>query len=471
MIMMRFFLPLPTSRLNVARAVVAAGLGTALIASCGVDQAGLGTMPFLPHDASSADTSPAGVAGASGNPGVAGASGTGGSTSGVAGTGGGGVAGTGGSGVAGVAGTGGNPAGAAGTSGDAGTSGAAGAGGVAGTGGDGAAGTGGSGAAGVAGTVGTGGDAAAAPRAPAAIAPASAGTGGATAGSAGTGGIAGTTGVAGTSGGTGGRGGSGGTGGAGNLHAPELRRRVLQGSSGVCIRARTATQCGGQGPVVRAVRRLPDPARATGQCRIDTASRWKIVAVAAKLDTGNNWDRFSGDLGGSAPDPFCEFENPAGQVSSTTAGVTDTLIDTYNPTWNQEITPPGDDRVGGDADGEQPHLADLGRRRRQLQPGIGCFGEVACTIRQTITETQLRSGQLIVNNRQQLRFGDDRLRLPGRRWRVNSPVARAAGAGRGRQSRQEVVRPWRPDRCAGSGCRRACDRGRRSQAWCAPGAG
>ncbi len=33
--------------------------------------------------------------------------------------------------------------------------------------------------------------------------------------------------------------------------------------------------------------------------------------------------------------------------------------------------------------------------------GLGCFGEVACTIRQTITETNLRSGQLIVTNRQQ----------------------------------------------------------------------
>ena len=94
-------------------------------------------------------------------------------------------------------------------------------------------------------------------------------------------------------------------------------------------------------PVVRAVRRLPVLLDARGQCRIDTASRWQIVAVAAKLDTGNNWDRYSGDLGGSAPDPFCEYENPAGQVSSTTAGVTDTLIDTYNPTWNQVITPPG----------------------------------------------------------------------------------------------------------------------------------
>jgi hypothetical protein len=41
------------------------------------------------------------------------------------------------------------------------------------------------------------------------------------------------------------------------------------------------------------------------------------------------------------PDPFCEYENPAGQVTTTTAGVTDTLTDTRNPTWNQIITPPG----------------------------------------------------------------------------------------------------------------------------------
>jgi len=52
MITMRFFPPLPTSRLRVARFVALVGLGTAVIASCGVDKSGLGSMPFLPHDAS-----------------------------------------------------------------------------------------------------------------------------------------------------------------------------------------------------------------------------------------------------------------------------------------------------------------------------------------------------------------------------------------------------------------------------------
>jgi hypothetical protein len=399
MIMMRFFLPLPTSRLDVARSVVAAGLGAALIASCGVDQAGLGTMPFLPHDASSADTSSAGVAGVSGNPGVAGASGTGGGAgsvpSGIAGTGGSSsVAGMGGSGVAGVPGTagiGGNAAGAAGTSGDAGTSGAAGAGGV---GGDGAAGTGGSGVAGIAGTIGTAGTGGST----AGAGGDSTGTGGGIAGAAGTGGTAGTTGVAGTGGGAAGRGGSGGTGGSGPC-TPLNCSDGCCSTAGACIRARTVTQCGANGQTCAPCGGCQF-CSTTGQCRIDTASRWTIVAAAAKLDTSNSWDRFSGDLGGSAPDPFCEYENPAGQVTSTTAGVTDTLIDTYNPNWNQVITPPGATVSAATLMANSPAW-QIWIGDDDNCSGLGCFGEVACTIRQTITETNLRSGQLIVTNRQQ----------------------------------------------------------------------
>jgi len=408
MIMMRFFLPLPTSRLDVARAVVVAGLGTALIASCGVDQAGLGTMPFLPHDASSADTSSAGVAGASGNPGVAGASGTGGGAgsvpAGIAGAGGSSsVAGMGGSGVAGVpgtAGTGGDAAGAAGTSGDAGTSGAAGAGGVAGAGGDGAAGTGGNGAAGVAGTIGTAGTGGSTAGA-GGDSTGTAGIGGGIAGAAGTGGTAGSTGIAGTGGGAAGRGGSGGSGGGGGS-GPCTALNCSDGccsTAGACIRARTVTQCGANGQTCAPCGGCQF-CSTTGQCRIDTASRWTIVAAAAKLDTGHNWDRFSGDLGGSAPDPFCEYENPAGQVTSTTAGVTDTLIDTYNPNWNQVITPPGATVSAATLMASSPAW-QIWIGDDDNCSGTGCFGEVACTIRQTITETNLRSGQLIVTNRQQ----------------------------------------------------------------------
>jgi len=122
--------------------------------------------------------------------------------------------------------------------------------------------------------------------------------------------------------------------------------------------------------------------------------------VSAKLDTDNTWDRFSGDLGGSAPDPFCEYENPAGQVSSTTAGVTDTLIDTYNPNWNQVITPPGATVSAATLMANSPAW-QIWIGDDDNCTGLGCFGEVACTIRQTITETNLRSGQLIVSNRQQ----------------------------------------------------------------------
>ena len=181
-----------------------------------------------------------------------------------------------------------------------------------------------------------------------------------TVGTAGTGGSPGTAGTGGDPSGFGGYGrvtaGTGGTaghrrrgqgwqraepaGGAGRgqLFGPELLRRMLQ-------QHRPAFGCGRPPNVELGARRAR-----RGGCQIcsTTASAastrrraGRSSLSAAQLDPDNNWDRTIGDLGGSAPDPFCEYENPAGQVSSTTAGVTDTLIDTYNPIWNQVITPPG----------------------------------------------------------------------------------------------------------------------------------
>ena len=187
-------LPLATSRLRAMRLLVVAGLGTAALASCGVDQTGLGSMSFLPHDAS--------AGGVTGNPGSAGASGTtGGVATGLGGTGGGSTAGVGGTDA--TAGTGGGAV--AGTTGTAGTMGSAGTTGVAGT-------TGTAGTTGVAGTTGTPGRWVPRGR-PASPGPrAAAGTTGVagTTGAAGTTGVAGTTGLAGA-GGIGGRGGTGGT--------------------------------------------------------------------------------------------------------------------------------------------------------------------------------------------------------------------------------------------------------------------
>jgi len=342
MIMMRIFLPLTTSRLQVARVVAVVGLATVGIASCGVDSSGLNSMPFLPHDASSADT--AGAAGATGSAGSAGSS---------AGTAGGGGSAT------GIAGGGGTTAGAGGAGpGDAGTSGAA-------------------------GSAGSGGNAG-------------------TAGSAGIGGIGGTagTGVA----GIGGRGGAGGTvggrGGTGGVVVPCTPATCSDGcckDSTTCVRMRSAMQCGAMGAACAPCGGC-QICSTTGQCRIDPTSRWKIMAISAELDN-SSWDRFSGEIGGTAPDPFCEYENPAGQVTSTTAGVTDTLIDTHNPVWNQEITPPGTTVAASTLMASSPTwqiwVGDDDGCTTQ-----NCLGDVACTIRQTISEPTLRSGQLVVNNRQ-----------------------------------------------------------------------
>jgi hypothetical protein len=136
---------------------------------------------------------------------------------------------------------------------------------------------------------------------------------------------------------------------------------------------------------------------ATGQCRIEPASRWTIVAVSAQLDT-DNWDRNAGDVGNSAPDPFCEFENPAGQVTPTTAGVTDTIRDTYNPVWNMTITPAGMTVAASTLMANNPTWQIWVGDDDGCPPGQSCRADVACTIRQPITETNLRSGQLIVSN-------------------------------------------------------------------------
>src|SRR4029079_8956467 len=110
-------------------------------------------------------------------------------------------------------------------------------------------------------------------------------------------------------------------------------------SNNMCIRNRTAFLCGALGASCSPCGGC-QTCSATGQCRIDAASRWTIKAVSAEL-SGGGWDRNAGDVGGSAPDPFCEFENPSGQVTATTAGTTDTIRDTTKPTWNQVITPVG----------------------------------------------------------------------------------------------------------------------------------
>jgi hypothetical protein len=385
MIMMRIFLPLTTSCLRVARIAVTVALATAGIASCGVDSTGLNSMPFLPHDAA-ADTVGTGVAGSAGSgSGTAGAGGRGGSATGIAGSGGSvadaGATGTGDAGASGSAGTAGSAGGSVGTAGTVGSG---------GVGGDAA------GEAGSVGTAGTGGDSVG-----------TAGTGGGVVGTAGAGGSSvGTAGIGGTAGtgvaGTGGRAGASGRGGAGGgVPIPCTAATCADGcckDSTTCIRMRSAMQCGANGAACAPCGGC-QICSTFGQCKIDPTSRWKLMAVSAQLQN-KLWDRPAGDLGGTAPDPFCEFENPAGQVTTSTAGVSDTLIDTYDPTWNQEITPAGTTVSAATLMATSPAWQIWVGDDDGCNPGQSCLGDVACTIRQTISETQLKAGQLVVNGRQ-----------------------------------------------------------------------
>jgi hypothetical protein len=170
-------------------------------------------------------------------------------------------------------------------------------------------------------------------------------------------------------------------------------------SNNTCIRNRTAFLCGAQGASCSPCGGC-QMCSATGQCRIDPASRWTIKAVSAEL-SGSGWDRSFGEVGGAAPDPFCEFENPAGQVSTTTTGTTDTITDTAKPTWNQVITPVGMTVSASTLMAANPTWQIwIGDDDGCSGVGNNCMADVACTIRQQISESTLRSGELVVTNRQ-----------------------------------------------------------------------
>ena len=362
-----------------SRAPVVLAAASLLVLSCGVDESGLNQKPFLPHDAASTDV--AGMAGAAG--GSSGTTGAGGSMpSGVAGAPGGvsGVAGSGSAGDAGMAGT----SGVAGTTGIAGQGGAAGTGtttGLAGMGGDSGAAGSGAGVAGMGGGVGGGSVAGMGGGSPAGMG------GGAVAGRGGTG-------MAGT-GGRGGAGGGGRGGSTGVCNAFNCNDGCCD--AGVCVRMRTAQKCGDNGQACAACGAC-QLCTTAGQCRVDSASRWTIIAVSATLN-GGGWDRNMGELGGSAPDPFCEFENPAGQVSSTTAGVTDTIIDDATATWNQVITPPGMTVAASTLMANNPTWQIWVGDDDGCDSPQGCLGDIACTYSSTISETALRAGELTILNR------------------------------------------------------------------------
>jgi len=356
---MRSLVSLRAAAPAIARSVVGLGLLAAVSYGCGVDNSGLGeTSTKLSRDAGGlgGSVSPAGAGGDTAAGGAGGVIGAGGGAASGGINGAGGTLGAGGSlAVGGAPGTGGDAAGGApGKGGSGGASGSGVAGGSGGAtalggsgGGGGSAGMSGSGGgAATGGTIGTGG-VAGAPAMGGAT-----GTGGivGSGGTTGTGGSVGTGGATGGSSGTGGLGGATGTGGTGGIPCGPANCTGCCASNGQCIRNVTAQQCGTKGAACVACGGCQICSTGTfggggspGTCAIDPTSQWTIVAVSAQVamspSGGGTWDPLTGDEGGSAPDPFCEYENPANDVSATTAGVTDTITDTYKPMWDQLITP------------------------------------------------------------------------------------------------------------------------------------
>jgi hypothetical protein len=322
-----------------------------LTSACSVDQSGLETSAKLSRDA-----------GASATGGTS--PGTGGDRPGT----GGGTPGTGGS----VTGTGGSPV--VGAGGDAlGTGGSSpGAGGIPGLG---AGGSGGEGA--------------------------DAGAGGQAGGSVAAGGAGGQVGAGGNAGAGGAMGATGGRGGSGGHCSALTCKGCCAGD--VCVTSPSAQQCGARGAACTACGPC-QTCSTSGACAIDPTSPWTIVAVGAKVATspplGGTWDPLRGDEGGTAPDLFCEYENPSGDVSPTTAGVTDTLIDTTSATWNQTITPAGVTVSAAALMAAKPAWRIWVGDEDCSKLNVCTGGQIVCSYQQPFTAAQLMSGAVTITKLQ-----------------------------------------------------------------------
>ena len=376
-----------------ARSVGGLALALAFALGCSVDNTGLaetnvklqrpdgglgvGSGGNMANTGSGGTTGSGGGAASGGTPGSGGTIASGGTT---------GTTGTGGAGGGGTTGTGGATAsgGATGTGGAPATGGAMGTGGMTDTGGT--IGTGGTIMA-TGGTTGTGGVT---------------GAGGTTAtgGAIGTGGILGTGGVI----GTGGIRGTGGVTGTGGISPPPCGPGNCSGccsSTGQCIHSTSARQCGNNGAACVACGGCQ--MCGNGACAINPSSQWTIVAQSATVNMtapgGGTWDPVKGDEGGTAPDLFCEYENPANDVSPTTAGVTSTVTDVFTATWDQTITPQGVTVSAQALMASKPAWRIWVGDEDCTSPNIcGTRGQIACSYQQTISADALAAGELTISN-------------------------------------------------------------------------
>ena len=228
----------------------------------------------------------------------------------------------------------------------------------------------------------------------------SAGSGPTGAGGAGEGGAAGA-GLAGGSGGAAGARGTGGAGGAPGRCGPATCNGCCAGT--VCVPLPTARQCGSRGAACTACGAC-QLCSAAGQCALDPGSQWTIAVENARVTTlapnGGFWDPAKGDEGGVAPDLFCEYENPANDVSPTTAGVTATLVDVYSAAWNTTITPAGVTVSASALMAAKPAWRIWVGDEDCSKPNVCGKGQIACSYQQPITAAALTSGALSITNYQ-----------------------------------------------------------------------
>jgi hypothetical protein len=353
--------------------------------ACRVDNSGLGVaeMPVLPHDGGGSGS--AGAQGAAGDQGAAGMTG--------------GAAGNLPTGVGGALGAAGDPgsgtAGAQGAAGDQGTAGAQGAAGDQGT----AGAQGAAGDQGAAGAQGAAGDQGAAGTSGAAGTQGTAGATGA-AGSGGHGGAAGDQGTAGTSGVAG----SGGSGGAGGATPPACGPKTCANgccdATGKCVAGRTTDSCGHGGAACAPCGGCM-LCNASGACDVDPSSTWDVVCVSAVVaptqPNGQTWDPKSNGPNGPNPDPFCQFEMPANTTNPNQGASSPTIVDSFTPMWNYDVTPASGPIKASDL----MSTAKTWRLWIGDDDGCtarGCVGQEICEIDQPLPASALVTGQLTRQN-------------------------------------------------------------------------
>ena len=230
--------------------------------------------------------------------------------------------------------------------------------------------------------------------------------------------------------------GTGGAGGAPGRCGPATCNGCCAGT--VCVPLPTARQCGSRGAACTACGAC-QLCSAAGQCALDPGSQWTIAVENARVTTlapnGGFWDPAKGDEGGVAPDLFCEYENPANDVSPTTAGVTATLVDVYSAAWNTTITPAGVTVSASALMAAKPAWRIWVGDEDCSKPNVCGQGQIACSYQQPITAAALTSGSSFASRTIQNCLA---LNL---QFIVRQPL-RAEALGRSKGATTRRLRPW-----------------------------